>query len=274
MENRLKAAVYGFAVGDTLGVPYEFLKRGEFLFQEKEIRGIWSDDTAMTLATCDSIRKKGKIDLFNMMESFENWLYYGAYTPDGKAYGVGNTTRKAVDLFHRGEKLENCGQRGERDNGNGALMRILPLAFLDTSEEDIDHVSSLTHNHEISKEGCRIYIQIAKGLLKGKDLKEILKDLKPGKYYKRIPELKDLSEEGIRSSGYVVDTLEAVLWCLIHTNNYSDCILKSINLGGDTDTIAAISGGLAAIQYGMESIPKHWLERIERKDILESCLWI
>lgn len=273
MENRFEAAVYGFAIGDALGVPYEFLPRGEFHFNENKINGIWSDDTAMTLATCDSIRKKGKIDLLDMMESFENWLYNGAYTPDGKAYGVGNTTRKAIDLFHEGESLEKCGQKGERDNGNGALMRILPLAFTDASEEDIDHTGGLTHNHEISKEGCRLYIEIANGLLKGKSLKESIDNTKPTRYYKRIHKLNNLREEEIRSSGYVVDTLEAVLWCLLFTNNYRDCILKAIHLGGDTDTIAAIVGGLAGILYGMDGIPKKWMERLEGKEIIESCLW-
>lgn len=271
--NTLRAAVFGLAVGDAIGVPYEFLNRGEFVFQENRINGFWSDDTAMTLATCDSIRKNGKIDLFQIMKSFDNWLYNGAYTPSGKAYGVGNTTKKAIDLFHKGEKPEKCGQKRERDNGNGALMRILPLAFLDSSAEDVDKVSSLTHNHEISKEGCRLYIQIAKELLMGEDLGKSINKTKPTIYYKRIHELKDLPEEVIRSSGYVVDTLEAVLWCLIHTDNFRDCILKAIHLGGDTDTIAAIVGGLAGILYGMDGIPKKWMERLEGKEIIESCLW-
>ena len=80
-------------------------------------------------------------------------------------------------------------------------------------------------------------------------------------------------EDEIKSTGYVVDTLEASIWCILHTDNYKDCVLKAVNLGGDTDTIAAVAGGLAGIIYGYEDIPIKWINNLQRKDIIDSCLF-
>ncbi len=273
MENDLRSAIYGFAIGDGLGVPYEFKMRGQFIYEKSDAPLIWSDDTAMTLATCDSIKRKKRIDPEDIMRSFEKWYFSGAYTPDNQAYGIGKTTAKAIEAFRLGQGIDHCGQRSIRDNGNGALMRILPLVFLDTSDKEIDKVSGLTHNHEISKEGCRIYVEIGKRILKGEDLENIIKNMGTTKYYKRLSRLKELAEEKISSSGYVVDTLEASLWCIIHKNNYRDTIIKAIELGGDSDTIAAVAGGLAGILYGYQGIPKEWIDRLEGKKLLEECLW-
>ncbi|MDO5649190.1 MAG: ADP-ribosylglycohydrolase family protein [Gallicola sp.] len=273
MGNHLRSAIYGFAVGDGLGVPYEFKMRGQFTYEESAGPLIWSDDTAMTLATCDSIKRKKTIDPEDIMRSFEKWYFTGAYTPDNRAYGIGKTTAKAIEAFRWGKGIDQCGQKSVRDNGNGALMRILPLVFLDTLDEEIDKVSGLTHNHEISKEGCRIYVEIGKRLLKGEDLENIVKDIRTTDYYKRLPKLKELSEEEISSSGYVVDTLEASIWSIIHKDNYRDTLIKAIELGEDSDTTAAVAGGLAGILYGYQGIPKEWIDRLEGKDLLEECLW-
>lgn len=265
MEKELKAAVYGFAVVDSLGVPYEFKERG-FEFSEDNSPLIWSDDTAMTLAAWDSIRRNGGIDLEDMMKSFEKWYFKGKYTPNGITFGVGRTTTKAIESYHLHKDIENCGQRTIRDNGNGALMRILPRLFVKCTAEEIDGVSGLTHNHGISKEGCRIYVEIGKRLLHGQDLRSILSKINVSEIYKRIPFLEKLSEDEIRSTGFVVDTLEAAIWCILKTGNYRDCIVKAIELGQDTDTTAAVAGGLAAIVYGYHSIPKDWLEKLQGRE--------
>lgn len=248
MNQSLKAAVYGLAVADALGVPYEFLARGSFKAIEmvgygshQQPAGTWSDDTSLVLATCDSIREKGKIDPVDMQQRFKHWLFEGAYTPDGLTFDVGNATREALT------------------SGHGL--------------SDIEAVSSITHAHATSVEACLLYVAIARRLLKGQQLPEILLGLETSTTYARLQTLADLTEDDIRSSGYVVDTLEAALWCLLTSTSYPETVLKAVNLGDDTDTVAAVAGGLAGIIYGLEGIPDNWLAQLRHKELLESCLF-
>ena len=142
------------------------------------------------------------------------------------------------------------------DNGNGALMRILPLAFIPHTTPDILNVSKLTHAHEISQTACSLYIYIAGKLIEGTPIKEAicslayLRPVTQMEEFKRIAYIGELNRDEIRSSGYMVDTLEAALWCLWVTNAYKDCVLTAVNLGEDTDTVAAMTGRLAGIVYG------------------------
>lgn len=271
----LKDAIYGFAIGDALGLPYEFKPRGTFKCTDMKEEpfntwnqpiGTFSDDTSMTLATCMSIKEKGKINLDDIMKRFEDFYYNGKYTSSGKRFDIGETSRIAI-INHKG--LDD-----EYSNGNGSLMRILPLAFVSCDNESIENVSSLTHAHSISNMSCLIYVQIAKGLIEGKRIEEILKKFKGyPKPFNRISTISDLSVNEIKSSGFVVDTLEAALWCVSTTNNYKDCVLKAVNLGNDTDTIAAIAGGLAGIIYGFDSIPAKWIDTLINKGLIDECLF-
>lgn len=158
------------------------------------------------------------------------------------------------------------------DNGNGSLMRILPLAFIPCSMNDINNVSRLTHAHEISLRACRLYIGITEQLLKGVSPCLVLSESVFVKEFSRIPTLWKLSRDEINSSGYVVDTLEAALWCVLHGHDYKSTVLMAVNLGEDTDTVAAVAGGLAGIIYGMGDIPTQWLGQIPRMEwILGLC---
>ena len=116
-------------------------------------------------------------------------------------------------------------------------------------------------------------MDIARRLLKGQQLEEILSGLETSTTYARLQTLAELAEDDIRSSGYVVDTLEAALWCLLTSTSYSETVLKAVNLGDDTDTVAAVAGGLAGIIYGLEGIPDNWLAQLHNKELLESCLF-
>lgn len=267
----LKSAIYGLAVGDALGVPFEFKKRGTFLCQgmtghgtHNQQAGTWSDDTSMTLATCQSIKDNHGICESDIRKKFLDWLNTGAFTPDGVAFDCGVTTYEAL---HRG-----TGSRDFYSNGNGALMRILPLAFIDCTDEEIDTVSAMTHAHEISKEACRIYVKIARTLLAGENLRSAIQAVEMSKVFERIHELENLSEAEIKSSGYVVDTLEASLWCLLQTENYQDAVLKAVNLGDDTDTVGAVTGGLAGILYGYSGIPGEWIDALRKKELIDRSL--
>lgn len=266
-DNRLKAAVYGLAIGDALGVPVEFRKRGTFHIDDmvgfgthQQPAGTWSDDTSMTLATCDSIRKCGKIDCNDMQQKFKKWLYDAKYTVDNEVFDAGNTTINALQC--------GKGMDGTYSNGNGSLMRVIPLAFTEATEEEISGVSAITHAHTISRNACCEYVSIERQLLQGKPLTEATKCCSG-----RIPGIYTLDESEIKSTGFVIDTFEAAVWAVATTDNYRDAVLRAVNLGDDTDTVAAVAGGLAGIIYGMDGIPSEWVEGLRGKEVIERCLF-
>lgn len=280
--NKLYNGIMGLVVGDALGVPVEFRKRDTYKVTDmigfgtyNQKPGTWSDDSSLTLATLESIGRKGKIDLENIMKNFLDWLENGGFTPYGKAFDVGGTTRRAIQRFQRGVEPLNCGGKSINDNGNGALMRILPLAFIEHKVKDVIHVGQLTHAHNISQTACCLYVYLAELLIKGLSLKNVicsLDSLSPVvnmEEFKRLAYIGELKRYEIRSSGYVVDTLEAALWCLWTTDTYKDCVLTAVNLGEDTDTVAAVAGGLAGIYYGVggeTGIPERWINKIACKN--------
>lgn len=277
--------IMGLVVSDALGVPVEFKERDTYHVTDMigygthfQPPGTWSDDSSMTLATLDSIGQKGEINPTGIMWNFIYWYFEHEYTPNGLVFDIGNTTRIALERFDRNTPIENCGGRTAMDNGNGSLMRILPLAFVDHTDQDIVNVSSLTHAHPVSLAACIIYVEIAKNLMKGVpiDVAVYAASIRTGlSEYGRLKNVDKLSRDEIKSTGYVVDTLEAALWCLYHSESYSDCVLKAVNLGGDTDTIAAVAGGLAGLLYGVggeKGIPERWIEQIPRREwIADLC---
>lgn len=174
----------GLIVGDAIGAPVEFLERDSFHLTgmvgygtHNVPPGTWTDDSSMALATAESIARFGRVDANDIMRNFALWLAKEEFTPYGVTFGVGNTTYNAIEKYLNGIPPLQCGGTAFRDNGNGALMRILPLAYTDCDETVIDEVSGLTHAHEISKTACRIYIKIARGLLRGEDLRKLLKTM-------------------------------------------------------------------------------------------------
>lgn len=265
MDKMKGRAIYGVAIGDAVGVPYEFKERGSFICTDmtgygtynKPI-GTWSDDTAMTIATEDSLRQNdGWIDTMDMFLKFRRWLCLGEYTVDG-TFDVGGTTSKSLETGEPG--------RSEYDNGNGSLMRMIPLAFTDCTDEEIREVSAITHGHEISKEACVIYVNIARKLISGGDKNDLLVVCEGP--FDRLRYLDKLEESDIYSDGYVVHTLEAALWSVYHSYNFRDAILKAVNLGYDTDTTAAVAGGLAGILY---SLDEEWFEMLRGKSVIDKA---
>lgn len=301
MNEKMKAGIIGFAVGDALGVPVEFLNRD--LLQRRPLKemigygshrvpeGTWSDDTSLMIAAMDSIKEKGEVDFEDIMHKFTEWANYAKYTATDELFDIGISTSKAISNFKRGEKAINCGTKGINENGNGSLMRILPfvyyLKFSNFSDEEktilINQASSLTHAHEISRLGCKIYADYVTLLLDGVDkvkALDLLKEINYDKYYsndsikvyQRIlkSDLKSLEMDQIRSSGYVVDSLEASLWCTVKSDNYEDAVIRAVNLGEDTDTIGAITGSINGVIYGEGSIPERWLSILKKRAYLEN----
>ena len=304
IEKHLLSSVFGFCVGDALGVPVEFTSREDRKNDPvKEMRaygthrqyfGTWSDDTSMTLCLVESLIENRKLDLASLAESFCDFYYNNYWTPFNNVFDLGNATTKAIEKMKNGISPVECGGEKESDNGNGSLMRVLPLAFyLQQSNANeriktIEDVSSLTHRHNRSKLACIIYVQFIIELLRHLDDKHIaykrtmdfVQSACADKYkaefhaFERVLNGKLLlaDEREIKSSGYVIDSLEAALWVFMTTESYEEAVLRAINLGGDTDTIAAITGGLAGIKYGIESIPDRWLQSLARKDDIYNLL--
>lgn len=305
LKGILHAAILGHAVGDALGVPVEFESRSELTlcpvtrmigYGSYDVpAGTWSDDTSMTLATLDSL--SCGLDYRDLMERFCRWANDAEYTPYHEVFDMGIATRNALLRYLRGEADPlQCGGSGEYDNGNGSLMRILPAAIWTWAKfsgkapcpEALDviyNISSLTHAHLRSKMACGIFTFIVYSLLETPKKSAVISALSQANcHYRRDDEFRQeidyfsrlfsdtfirLPEDEIKSTGYVVDTLEAAIWCLLTTNNYRECVLKAVNLGGDTDTVAAIAGGLAGILYGPDAIPHEWLEVLAKREAIE-----
>lgn len=311
-KKRCVAAIMGLVVGDALGVPVEFesrwslekypviTMRGYGTYNQPP--GTWSDDSSMTIATMEWIgeMKTSEPDYMLLMDKFQKWKRNGDYTPYQQLFDIGIATSNALAKYARGYEPLECGGKQEKDNGNGSLMRILPVAIKYSKElssknmtgvENIYNVSSVTHAHLRSKIGCLIYSKIVadimnvsnmtkfetveKSLMTCKEYLEASSDMEiknEQKYYSRLWDLhtfKALEKDEIRSRGYVVDTLEAAIWCFLNTDNYKECVLKAVNLGEDTDTVGAVAGGLAGLYYGYKAIPKEWLEIIPKKKWIE-----
>ncbi|WP_052343566.1 ADP-ribosylglycohydrolase family protein [Bacillus massiliigorillae] len=298
---QIKSALFGLCVGDALGVPVEFLNRGTFpkvtnmkgYGTHNKPPGTWSDDSSMTLCTMESLCNGYNIE--DMKQKFCQWMYEGYWTHDGiHAFDIGITTSNVLSQIRKGVAPKESGERDEYSNGNGSLMRILPLAFYVknlTNKEKftaVEEVSGITHAHIRSKIACSIYIEIALNIMNGQSIIQAYNSMKSvilNHYFNRENEkellnftrilqedISRLSINEITSTGYVISTLEAAIWCLLTTGTYEDAVVKAVNLGQDTDTVGAVTGGLAGLHYGLTNIPSEWLQVIARKkDIEELC---
>ena len=296
-RNFSKNILIGSAVGDALGVPVEFKSR-QYLQQNPVTDmmgygtynmppGTFSDDSSMMFCLAESLCNG--YNLNDIAEKFQMWMHEGYWTADGEVFDVGISTRKAINRLRVVKNPTEAGSTSESDNGNGSLMRILPLAIftkdlsIDERCEIVKEVSSITHAHNRSVLACIYYIEFALNVLDSENLEEaylntnfwlklFLEENEIYKneftYFERIlsGKLIDLKEDEIKSTGYVMDSLEASIWCLLHTSSYKDCVLKAVNLGHDTDTIACIAGGIAGIYYDAETIPTNWIEQLARVD--------
>ena len=288
-----------FAIGDALGVPLEFKSREECekinptgmleRMSHYQPKGTWSDDTSMVLATIDSILMCEEINYNDIANKFCEWLNLKKYTARDEIFDVGNTTYKSLYNYSAiRESAEEFGQTDERSKGNGSLMRILPVSLychiqkkssFEEKKDIIEKVSSITHATDECKLGCLIYSIFISNLLEGYTIQssyEKLTQIDFSPYYSRETvdeykrilnnELVQLDISDIDSGGYVVSTLEAVLWSLLRNNKFDQTLLTAIKLGGDTDTIAALTGALAGIVYNHEDIPEEWLNTLLKKE--------
>lgn len=299
-DKEIKSALFGVAVGDALGVPVEFKSR-EFLKKNpvtdmvgygtyNQPEGTFSDDSSLTFCLAEALTEEYYLP--SIAKNFIEWRFNNYWTARGEVFDVGISTREAIDRLAKGERPDLAGGFDDTSNGNGSLMRILPLVFhlydKPTPErfDKTKEVSSITHGHFRSSFACFYYLEFARQLLDKKDKFEIYANLQteiPKFLSYRIINPKEIvlfdrllkgkiyefPENEIYSSGYVLHTLEASIWCLLTTDNFKDAVLKAVNLGEDTDTAAAVTGGLSGLIYGFESIPPKWIKKLARKKDIE-----
>ncbi len=309
-QNLVLDAILGLALGDALGAPNEFHTREEVAkrpLTSMPHEALYTDDTSMNLCLLDALMDRKTIDYKAIMDNFILWVGSGAFTPQGKAFGMGNTTMNALERYMADKNPFTSGSTDEFENGNGALMRILPLSFYLYAHYQGDFLSSpegfkvacqtiaLTHAHprnitavtiylaiaedlilaRLSKGGPLTFLQFRKAILKGSKRSIAFLEKNP-LYRSQVPyfskflenpktkkiHLETFREQEIRSSGYVVDTLEAAVWSCLTLPDYKTCVLKAANLGDDADTVAAVAGGLAGLAYGEKAFPSEWLKNM------------
>jgi len=264
--------------------------------------GTFSDDSSLTFALVESIING--YDLEDIAQNFVKWYKEGFWTSDGIVFDIGHTTMVAINNIRQGINPISSGESDEWSNGNGSLMRIAPLVFILMNKpieerfEMTKEVSSITHGHIRSVIGCFYYLEFLRHILLDdldkhkiyhklqKEMHEFLHDffvdnvdnvyeeyLEEISFFNRLlkENIYEFNKNDIESGGYVISTLEASIWCLLTTDNYHDAVLKAVNLGNDTDTTACVTGALAGLLYGLDDIPKEWVENVSRSKDIE-CL--
>lgn len=299
-QHRILGGLYGSLVGDALGVPVEFAPREA---RQKDpvigmrgggahgqLPGTWSDDGSLLLCSAESLVEKD-FDLQDMGERFLQWFELGHWAAHGLVFDIGNATRQSLLRIRHGILASDAGGREPYDNGNGSLMRILPVVLASLRHDDrafasrVEQSSAITHGHVRSKMACVFYGLVVRALVNGEcaekalslaqeTFKHLYTDTEELGAFRTLlqSDLSLQSELHIHSGGYVMETLTSSLWCLLTTDNFSDCVLKAVNLGDDTDTTGCAAGGLAGIAYGFDAIPSEWRLALPRqKELRELC---
>ena len=299
LKEKIEGGLVGLLVGDALGVPYEFHQRreipplAEIEFDPPEgfarshgrvSPGTWSDDGAHALILLASLLDRGKLDLEDLSRRFVNWYNYGYKAVDAHVFDVGAQTRQAINCLQSGVPAHEAGGKDEYANGNGSLMRVLPLALwhkgtLQELIADAHKQSVVTHGHLRSQVCCALYCVWARFTLEDRSSPwqaavASLRDV----YGKTSPEHAEL-ESSIRpddpadgtGSGYVVDCLRSARWAT-EAGTYEQVVKAAISLGNDTDTTACVAGGIAGIRDGIQAIPERWRTRLRGKELYEDEL--
>ena len=277
----------GLVVGDALGAPFEGISSTEIEFNSKmeggglnNIRaGQWTDDSSMALCLAESLIKDG-FNLQSQMNRYVKWFNDGYLSSKKKAFGIGRNTSLAITDY-----IQNNNFPPQRENaaGNGSIMRLapIPMYYINNFDKTIYYSgkSSLTtHNNIMAIDSCK-YLgafifnaingknkeYLINGLFKNLDIDERVFERVKGNY-----KTKDLSE--IKSDAFVLNTLEASLWCFYNSNDYKSAVSLAINLGGDTDTTASVTGQMAGSFYGIDDIPKNWINKLAKKELILSLI--
>lgn len=299
-NNKIKGGLYGLLIGDALGVPYEFYDKSEIpQYEQIEMKppkgfrrshnvkaGTWSDDGAQALCLWKSLKNKGTLDLIDFTDKMLDWFTKGYMAVDGRVFDIGNQTLMALSAYQRGMPVTQSGMINPDGKGNGALMRVLPLALWHTgSDEELvefAHRQCLpTHGAVTNQVCCALYCLIARKLMKLYTFESALKCA-----VKQLDEIYEGRQEYAeefdalnpyealiwtgKGTGYVVDCLKSAVMIMLEAQSYEQAVKMAIQLGNDTDTTACVTGGLAGIIFGYDGIPTRWIEQLRGKEIIES----
>jgi ADP-ribosylglycohydrolase len=298
-SHRIAGGIWGLLVGDALGVPYEFSTPSAIpTFEAIEMTpprtfnrahlgirpGTWSDDGAQALCLLSALLEKGCVDPDDLMTRFCRWFCDGYLAVDKDVFDVGFQTRLAIERFLQGKPPLACASTGERSNGNGALMRVLPLALwhLGSDEDLIAEAmlqSSLTHGHVRSGLCCALYCLWARAILAESrqpwlaalDRFEVRFPLGTPERVEYDANIHPREPDPAKGTGHVVDTLNSAVQAM-EAGSYEAVVKAAIQFGNDTDTTACVAGGVAGLRDGVQAIPGHWLEALRGKELVEPLL--
>ena len=283
---RFRGALLGLAAGDAVGTTVEFMPRGSFDRVTDMVGGgpfglavgQWTDDTSMALCLAASLIETQGFDPRDQMRRYCDWHENGYMSSTGICFDIGNTVRQALDRYRRtGEPFS--GSSSPETAGNGSIMRLAPVPmFFYGRSADIVHYcaesSRTTHATAECLDACRVFGQMISRALDGASKDQVLLGgeidgitspkiaaIARGEYRRK-------KSDEITGNGYVVNSLEAALWCFSRGNSYEEAILRSANLGDDADTTAAICGQLAGAHYGEDGIPERWRAKLTMRDRL------
>lgn len=286
LANHFRGCLLGLAVGDAVGTTVEFQPRGSFEpltdmvgggpFSLKP--GQWTDDTSMALCLGFSLLEKKGFEPDDQMARYLRWYEEGYMSSTGRCFDIGNTTRQALENFKStGNPL--AGSTRPYSAGNGSIMRLAPvvLYFFPDHDEILQYSaesSETTHGLQVCKDACVLLGDILYRALVGESKRDVL--LRTDKSILSSPLILDIasgnymdkSPEQIKGSGYVVESLEAALWCFWHSDSYLQAVLKAANLGDDADTTAAVCGQVAGAFYGETGIPEDWLAKLAKGSLI------
>jgi ADP-ribosylglycohydrolase len=301
VTNRKRGTLLGLAIGDALGAAVEFKPPGSFEpvtdFRSGGPHGLnageWTDDTSMALALADSISQRGW-DLDDHAQRYVSWWRTGEYSVNGRCFDIGITIRSSLSRFEQTQNGRTSGESSERSSGNGSIMRLapVPIRFANLFPDQIKQLTQLaaesslpTHASPQCLSACRYFSLILAGLIQGCSRHDVLSaDWEPLQELRRIEPLhpkietiaqgsfRELSPPDIQGSGYVVKSLEAALWAFQNAEDFSEAVLKAVNLGDDADTTGAVCGQLAGAHWGESGIPEHWLSELVKRDMLEQAM--
>jgi ADP-ribosyl-[dinitrogen reductase] hydrolase len=270
LSARSRAVLLGGAVGDALGAPLEFMTSGEIRAKHGRLAemtgGGWlrlkpgqvTDDTEMTLCVARGLTASGCWDLRAIAEEFARWL-------KAKPVDIGDTCRRGIRNFMLKGALET--PLNEWDAGNGALMRMAPVVLFTLGDDGLllrcaVEQAHLTHNNPLSDAACITYGRMVQLALQGASRSRLRREA--DSLAAAFPTFRFDPYSGL-ATGYVVDTLQTVFHFFFRSRSFEECVVNTVNQGGDADTTGAIAGGLAGAYYGLEEIPSRWLKRMDRR---------
>ena len=282
---RAIGALVGLAVGDALGTTLEFALRDQLPHHTEMVGGgpfdlepgEWTDDTSMALCLADSLLANQGFDPIDVMDRYVRWWRYGENSSNGECFDIGNTTCEAL-LIYEETRDPMSGPSHPLSSGNGSLMRLAPVPiFYQSNIAKAIEFSALqsrtTHASSEAVDACKFFATLLVKAIGGAQ-QDVLFGNIPWNGCDAVNEIaqgtwKRKSRDEIRSTGYVIDSLEAAVWCVHGASSFEEAVVMAVNLGDDADTVGAITGQLAGALWSSDSIPQRWLRELKWRDHIE-----